>query len=294
MLEVSLKQLLHDISLLELYIKNNQESGFYDMTRILESLTISIFNEAFGYNLINKNQLQPNFPAIDLADDIQGVAIQVTTNANAQKVRHTIEKFQKNNFHKKYNSLIIYGFLKNSRLTTLPKYCKLIKTGEIISAITDKNDVNIVENIRESLIQHIDYSKIHPYADTQCLEIILNCIDRNAIKHKMHIEGSYIDMVTGLNEITEIISKGTIRRKDKTKSVDQFYDSKIKNFLTTTRNDIGKIVGVVNKCRMNDGDFVCLDYPDVNKIDELKKTIIINANQIAHSYNLDFEINTIE
>jgi len=48
-----------------------------------------------------------------------------------------------------------------------------------------------------------------------CLEIVLNCIDRNAVKHRMDREGNYNKMVEGLTEITELISKGTIKGNQK-------------------------------------------------------------------------------
>ncbi|MGA9768196.1 MAG: SMEK domain-containing protein [Blastocatellia bacterium] len=207
MLKQILDNLLHDISLVQLYIKNNQDVGFSDMTRLLESLSIHLFKATQDMNLKNVNILQANFPAIDLVDDAKRTAIQVTTNADAKKVKHTLKMFSKQELSKKYDHLIIFGFVRCSGPKELPAFCTVIGIRHLLSIVIDKHDEGMAQDLVDALQQHRDFSRIHPYEDVNCLEIVLNCIDRNAIKHRMICEGSYDDMVRGLNEITELISK---------------------------------------------------------------------------------------
>lgn len=214
MIEPTIKNLIQDISIVKQYISTSQESGFNDMTRLLESMSIHLFKSTHDLALINKNILEPNFPAIDLVDDTNKTAIQVTSNADAKKINHTISKFEKFGLDKKYDKLLIFGFLKSSKsLKNIPSYCSVISVGDLISILTDKNDEELIQKVRDCILQHTDFSKIHPYDDLNCLKIVLNYIDRNAIKHKISCEGSYDDMVIGLNEITELISKGTVNKK---------------------------------------------------------------------------------
>ena len=55
MLQQAINNLLHDISLVQLYINKSQDVGFSDMTRLLESLSIHLFRASHGLVLKNKN-----------------------------------------------------------------------------------------------------------------------------------------------------------------------------------------------------------------------------------------------
>ncbi|WP_421853383.1 SMEK domain-containing protein [Marinomonas sp.] len=290
MLKEAINNLNHDISLLELYVKNSQESGFSDMTRLLESLSISIFKETYGYDLQNKNQIKCNYPAIDLADDNLEIAVQVTTNADAAKVRNTIKVFESQGLDKKYKKLYIYGFLKNSILKNIPSYCVLVKSSTIVSKLMDKNDEDSVQNVIDSVKQHTDFSRVHPYDDLNCLKIILRVIDRSAIKHRMYCEGSYSEMVKGLKEITEIISKGKLGKQSKCKSIDDFYDRDIVLFLGKVRNLVSEIVSIFNFSRMEGSDIFYIDGENFEKIDFIKKDIIEKSNAISKKKRADIVI----
>ncbi|MCV5768178.1 hypothetical protein OFN22_32325, partial [Escherichia coli] len=76
----------------------------------------------------------------------------------------------------------------------------------------------------DAIRRHHDYTSLHPWSDKDSLEIILNIINRNAIKHRMSCEGSLSDMIAGLKEINEVITKGTIQRKQRSKSISDFKD----------------------------------------------------------------------
>jgi hypothetical protein len=286
MLQQTINNLVYDVSLLQQYIKTGQDAGFSDMTRILESLYIHLLKVSHGLVLINKNLLNPNFPAIDLVDDARRTAVQVTSNANARKIRHTLKMFENHKLVKDYDALMILGFVKCSKLDTLPSYCTVFSIGQLISEVTDKNDDKLAQDIVDALEQHSDFSRIHPYDDRNCLEIVLNCIDRNAVKHRMSCEGDYNDMVKGLNEITELISKGSINNRSKGKALDDFQDDGIKRVLIAIRDTIGRIVAIVNQCRHAESTFVDIPGRQMREIDEMKMKITCLANEVAHEQGL--------
>lgn len=293
MIEQTIKNLIQHITFIKQYIKTNQESDFYDMTRILESITLNIFNVTHSLDLVNKNQSKCNFPAIDLADDVKRVAIQVTINADSSKINDTIKKFQEYELDKKYDELFIFGLLECKKKEKYPSFCKLFNVGDLIKILTNMNNEEKIQSVIDIIEQHTDFSKIHPYDDINCLKIVLNCIDRNAIKHKMYCEGSYLDMVKGLDEISELIGKGTINKKTKSKSLDDFNNEEIKSFLQNIKNKIGEIKAIVNKSRV-DNDFVYIKDTDYPEIDRIKLEIIKLFNEVSNNYKCGVFIETYD
>lgn len=292
MLHPTIMNLNQDIALVQLYLKNHQKSGFSDMTRLLESLSIKLFHATHGLNLRNQNLLQVNYPAIDLADDCARIAIQVTSNADLKKIKHTIKKFEEHNLRSRFDQLFIFGFLDAKVPKTLPNYCVPLVPSDLVSIVIDKNDQELVQDLIDAVGQHRDYTRLHPYQDERCLEIVLRCIDRNAVKHRMVSEGSAAEMIKGLNEITELISKGTINKRSKGKSVDQFQDGKIQEFLIAVRHKVGEIVGVVNRSRQG-GDTVYLNSESFAQIDGLKRDIIDLSNSIAEYAHVSIKLRLI-
>ncbi|WP_250151341.1 SMEK domain-containing protein [Escherichia coli] len=114
---IHLLETYSDIALLQLYIAQRKQAGFHDMERIIESLTIFMFRALKMGELVNMNQIKVNFPAIDLADNKNMIAVQVTTNASPAKIKKTIESFEEANeigesLKDKYSTLYIFGFVK--------------------------------------------------------------------------------------------------------------------------------------------------------------------------------------
>ena len=283
--------LQNDISLIQRYIDINQKTGFQIMNRLLESLSIKLFKIIYDYDLRNLNTNKTNYPAIDLVDKDKKIAIQITTNATKRKINDTIEKFFKNNLDKKYNTLIIYGFCKaNKKLTS--KECIIIDTSDLINELINMNNGDKVDVFNE-IRQHVDYSALHPYSDVDCLNILLQTIDRNAIKHSMRCEGDYDNMVDGLNEITELISEGKIKKKYAGKPVNQFNDRDIIDFMLSIRDNISEIISIINKKKMPQRNRICLDCSDMEKIDGIKNTIIMASNKIAKEKNIPLYIHEL-
>lgn len=81
-----------------------------DINYIAENVLIPLFAEVYGYeNLKNLNQTEGmNFPAIDLADEEQRIAIQVTSDPDSEKIKETLKKFGQYRLYEKYDRLIVY------------------------------------------------------------------------------------------------------------------------------------------------------------------------------------------
>lgn len=72
-----------------------------------EDLYCDLLNTALGYDLQNMNWVEDNFPAIDLGDDDEGLAVQVTSTGTAEKVRKTLTRFYDHGLEQRYDRLIV-------------------------------------------------------------------------------------------------------------------------------------------------------------------------------------------
>ncbi|KXG14940.1 hypothetical protein LT17_03732 [Pseudomonas aeruginosa] len=267
------------------------------MERMLEALSIYMFRALKLGDLVNKNQITVNFPAIDLADDSKKIAIQVTSKATPKKIKDTIAAFEKktpsgSSIKDKYTTLYILGFCKASK-TTIPSYCKVIDPSYFIVELCDKADEDQIKGMLDALRRHTDYSSLHPWADKDSLEIILNTINRSAIKHMMPCEGDITEMSKGLKEITELITKGTIGGKSRAKSISDFNDENMTKFLREVLEDISAIQAIVNKSRIDQTHLVGIGLEGMTAIDKLKKSIADRSSAIAKANNIGIEIKLI-
>ncbi|MCX2707476.1 MULTISPECIES: SMEK domain-containing protein [Pseudomonas] len=295
MIDALIRNLQADIALLQTYIIQRQKAGFHDMERMLEALSIHMFRALSIGDLSNKNQLNVNFPAIDLADDKKKIAVQVTSNASPAKIEKTIKAFESKNeagvsLKDSYATLYIFGFCKASKSPT-PAYCKVIDPSYFIGELCDKADEDKIQSMLNAVRRHHDYSSLHPWNDKDSLEIILNTINRNAIKHMMSCEGNISDMTQGLKEISELISKGTIRGKDRAKSISDFDDQTMIKFLREIMDSVSDIQAIVNGSKSSNDDFVAIDQQGMMKIDELKTQISKKTSEIAKAKQIDIAIN---
>jgi hypothetical protein len=82
----------------------------YDIHKVSENLVLGVLRELYGWrHLRNLNSTErANFPGIDLADDVAGVAIQVTATPTLDKIKSTIETFLAHGLDKKYQRVVVY------------------------------------------------------------------------------------------------------------------------------------------------------------------------------------------
>ncbi len=131
----------------------------YNKNIIAENLILNLFNTVYDYNLDNINKINPNSVSIDLGDKMNSVAIQVTSNSTARKVKDTIEKFIDNDLYKEYQRLVIVNITTKggTRATydTEGKFAfnkrkdikDLSDVGKFISMITDLDKLKEIEKL---------------------------------------------------------------------------------------------------------------------------------------------------
>lgn len=76
---------------------NNQISlrcslGFTDLNKVSEDFFAKLLNKIYSYNLVNLNATRSNEPGLDIGDEPNSVAFQVTSQADSSKINNTLEK----------------------------------------------------------------------------------------------------------------------------------------------------------------------------------------------------------
>jgi len=84
------------------------KQGRLDINLSLEDALIPILKAAYNLpNLVNLNRRQKNFPGIDLGDDHDRVAFQVTATTTLEKVKNTLTHFVTKQFYNSFDELYI-------------------------------------------------------------------------------------------------------------------------------------------------------------------------------------------
>ena len=93
--EVYLKNIAENLALLSREVSILNAVNLYDINIIAEDFFPGLLNLIYGYELKNANHLEKNAPAIDLIDQKNRIAVQVTSDNSSTKIKHTIEEFNK-------------------------------------------------------------------------------------------------------------------------------------------------------------------------------------------------------
>lgn len=107
-------------------VKSYNAIGSYDINMHAENALIPILNAVFDINLVNANIERQNHPAIDLYDQSNSIAFQITSTASMDKVTDTIEKFIKHGIYKTAEVLYIYILTEKEKSYSASKIQKLI------------------------------------------------------------------------------------------------------------------------------------------------------------------------
>lgn len=96
------------IGQLEREIAASAKQSRYDLHKISESFFCGVLKELYDWrHLRNANERQINYPGVDLVDDEQGIAVQVTSDPSRRKIVDAISKFVAHEQHKRYSRLIV-------------------------------------------------------------------------------------------------------------------------------------------------------------------------------------------
>ena len=116
--EVYLKNIAENLALLSREVSILNAVNLYDINIIAEDFFPGLLNLIYGYELQNANHFEKNAPAIDLIDQKNRIAVQVTSDNSSAKIRHTIDEFNKNQAYNLYDRLVVLILTQKKNYST--------------------------------------------------------------------------------------------------------------------------------------------------------------------------------
>ena len=85
-------EIVDNLTAIRADVEQRARLGLTDLNKFAEDFFKFILNKTFGYNLVNLNTERSNEPSLDLGDQKKGIAFQVTSKANKEKIESTYNK----------------------------------------------------------------------------------------------------------------------------------------------------------------------------------------------------------
>jgi hypothetical protein len=121
------------------------KQGRLDINLALEDAFIPILKAIFNLpNLINLNRRQKNYPGIDLGDDHDRVAFQVTSTTSLDKVKKTVSHFTEKKFYNSFDELFVLMLVKKQSSYSQSAISKLTEDQfefDVTKHIIDPGDI---------------------------------------------------------------------------------------------------------------------------------------------------------
>jgi hypothetical protein len=113
--EVDIKSIVAEFTLWQTQLQNLGSLNLFDSHVVSEHTVCELLNAVFDYNLQSANRKHPNHPAVDLVDDTNGIAVQVTAKAGLAKIQRTLDVFKAHDLSSRYPQLVILVMGKKQR-----------------------------------------------------------------------------------------------------------------------------------------------------------------------------------
>jgi AAA ATPase domain len=260
-------------------IKNSTAEGHTDPNKVAETILRDLIAEVYGYkNLINLNTKKTNHPSIDLGDETERVAFQITATHKFDKVQETLQKFIKEKLYEKYERLIIYILTEKQNSYSDTEIKKIINSKfsfDVKKDIWDSGDIlKEVANL--------------PIEKARKVEKIL---EANFGEERREPDREVVDKVEQIiNESTELF----VGRSEEFQKLDNFLaDNSSGVMLVTAGAGFGKTSLLANwvKERQGNGCFIAYHFfnQQYDKTRSVKSAYWNLLRQIYRYYELYYE-----
>lgn len=237
--EVYLKNIAENLALLSREVSILNAVNLSDINIIAEDFFPGLLNLIYGYELKNANHLEKNAPAIDLIDQKNRIAVQVTSDNSSTKIKHTIEEFNKSQAYHLYDRLVVLILTQKKKYSSnfdtqgLFSFEKARDIWDVEKLIKDIRELETaqIKNVSDYLSEEL-YNKYYSVRETQAGEV-----------------DTIIDLI-------EYISQHRKVNKDRETTVDPEYKiyKRFKNFAdkliteyTTLYTIYGEALNIVNE-----------------------------------------------
>lgn len=305
------------------YLKMSNYESYYDVNNIAEGFIMNLLNILYSLNLKDMNQVKRNYPGIDLGDEKEGIAVQVTSRRDIKKIKDTYDKIFKNKISDKIVADIfskkIYFFildmehikLDNKTIESINKHAKgrfsgedIITLKDIITEIRDlyDNDYNKFQMIYELISNNID-DLPELKSDNVIVEELVALFNRPAFKTDFRMECNMEDFENAIKETISYINIGKIDNgKEIGYSINDIQSSEIKNNFKQIVDGLDRLryrylqfkhEGKIQKCGCNNPNcniLICKDFEVCRCMNKLREIILKSLLKI---YNSDLGYSSI-
>lgn len=204
--EIYLKEVAKSLALLSNEVAILNAINLYDINIVAEDFFPGLLNLIYGYELKNANYLEKNAPAIDLFDETNRIAIQVTSDSSSKKITHTIEEFNKNKSYKSYDRLVVLILTQKKKYTT-----------------TFNTDGNFVFDKTKDIWDVEDLMKDIRELDTERIKEISNYLSKELCDKYYAVKTTQAGEIDTIIDLIEYISKHRNVKKGRNTEVDPEY-----------------------------------------------------------------------
>ena len=204
--EIYLKEVAKSLALLSNEVAILNAINLYDINIVAEDFFPGLLNLIYGYELKNANYLEKNAPAIDLFDETNRIAIQVTSDSSSKKITHTIEEFNKNKSYKSYDRLVVLILTQKKKYTT-----------------TFNTDGNFVFDKTKDIWDVEDLMKDIRELDTERIKEISNYLSKELCDKYYAVKTTQAGEIDTIIDLIEYISKYRNVKRGRNTEVDPEY-----------------------------------------------------------------------
>lgn len=153
--ELKLKNISNEFAKWQIQLENLNSLNLFDANIISEFTLCEILNRIFDYNLTNVILFSKNFPAVDLVDNDNRIAIQVTSTFKKTKIKYTLDNFFTKKLDLKYDKLLIIILGKRQKSYTNLKLPMDYSFNESEHILDFKSLLNIISRLPLKKIESI-------------------------------------------------------------------------------------------------------------------------------------------
>lgn len=237
-----IQKITDTFALLETSYRNRVLLNLYDSNIISEDFFAGLLNILYDLDLKNLNKVKKNSASVDLVDERNRIAFQVTSTNSKQKIQKTIDSFIKYQLNKKFDNLKI--LLLKPKLSKYSTFSNEKQLNFTKSNIIDFKDlINEMKSFETPRLQKIcDYlskevkyynelNSLHSQTDIKAIENYRSLIKRKALLDTFFLEGNMNDFQEAIIEINRAFSIGLIKQGLEVKPIHLFTDDKTKDDL---------------------------------------------------------------
>lgn len=231
------KYIIEKLGQLQSMVALSNSQQLYDIDHILEDFCVGLLNIIFGWKLKNINYENKNTPAIDLGDEDEGVAIQITSDKTGEKIKETIKKFLEKNLDKKYSRLIIVLLVQKQKSYSFSYDTKGRISFSLQDDILDFSDLLTIIKEKDKLHETYEYMQaefpdIYKKENFEILDRVKSIIKSLETEHERD-SALDIELLFGkkVNEVYSHLLELLSLQADRMEFLD-FYDEQLRSILS--------------------------------------------------------------